>query len=384
MGTEHSTPIVRRATSADAMKITLLYQQVYQGLYPNPLMRNPAQLASFLEQGANVWVIAEIDGTVAASVVYETDPNHRVARVFGGAVLPEYRGLKLLELTMKLGQQQIIGANSSCDVVYATTRTSHQAAQIVTDKLGYKKLGIFPNVHRTDTYETHCLTALYAESALDRRASSFNVHPCLTRLFELVRSECGLAPQPPATPEDLQLDDYHDTMDLELITAKKYALHQFESQKDGGLLQAHFYPFHTPNMVISSPNREIEVFLYAATEDQYCTIIGIKKPRTYNFTWLLDACSSLLRASGVRYIEILVRADKAKTVERVLRSRFIPCAYFPAFQLLDGQRHDFVIFSRTFEIVDCRNLQLTGKNVAYLEEYLINLQEYYLKPQLPG
>lgn len=375
---------IRLATHADAMGITLLYQQVYQGNYSNPLMRDSSILSRYLRDPANVWVVGVAEGRIIGSVVYETDDAHRLSRVFGGAVLPEFRGASVLERAMVLGFDHLTETTGRIDVVYATTRTSTPAPQIVTERLGYKKLGIFPNVHRTDVYETHCLTALFSDGAFVNRFDGFGLHPSIERLYRIVQSECNLGPLLPATADDLALDTFDKTVELEVIAAEKFALHRFEALKAEGHLQSHFYPFHAPNMVITSPCQTVEVFAYMAGADKYCTIIGIKKPREYNFTWLLDRCSRLLQEIGARYIEVLVRADKAKTIERVLQARFIPCAYFPAFQLKDDVRYDFVVCSRTFEILDFRNLKLTGTNMVFLEEYLRNLQDYYLKPKLFG
>ncbi len=376
--------IIRLAKVEDAMSITLLYQQVYQGHYPNPLMRDTAILSAFLTDTANVWVVAELraSGAIIGSVVFEADAPHRLSRSFGAAVMPEFRGHAILEKSMQYGQEHLIGSGNKADVIYGMTRTSSQAPQVITEKLGYKKLGIFPNIRRTDNFETHCLTALYAPDTLHKRFNQFKIHPSIARLFEIVRVECGMPPQPIATKEDFILDDFNQTIDLELITAEKYVLHRFRTQEKLNMLQANFYPFHLPNMVISSPCQTVEIFIYTSSSDTYCTIMGVKKPREYNFTWILDRCTALLRKIGVRYLEVMIRPDKTKIVERVLHARFIPCAYFPAFQLNNGLRYDFVIFSRTFEIPDFHNIHLTGKNMTYLEEYLLNLKQYFLEPHL--
>lgn len=384
MSGQAAQPVIRLATPADAMGITLLYQQVYQGNYSNTLMRDSSILTRYLADPANVWVVAGKGERIVGSVVYETDDKHRVSRVFGGAVLPECRGGGVLEKAMTFGYEHLTSRTGRADLVYATTRTSTPAPQIITERLGYKKLGIFPNVHRTDVYETHCLTALFSRTALDTRFTGFGLHPSIARLYGIVQTECDLPNLSAATAEDLALDDFNKTLDLELIAAEKFALHRFEHLKEEGLLQSHFFPFHQPNMIICSPCQTVEVFVYTAGADKYCTIIGVKKPREYNFTWLLENCARVLQAVGVRYIEVLVRADKAKTIERVLQARFIPCAYFPAFQLHNGRRYDFVVCSRTFEILDFKGLNLTGKNMIFLEEYLQNLQDYYLKPKLFG
>lgn len=376
----HPAPRLRLATAEDATAISVLYQLIYGGNYTNRLMRDTALLKSFLENPANVWVVAEANGQIVGSVVYECDVAHRLSRAFGGAVLPAFRGHQILEKAMVFAQEHLTNTLGAVDVIYATTRTSTPAPQIVTEHLGYKKLGVFPNVHKTDVYETHCLTAFFTTEALWDRHQDFRLHPSILNLYEIVRTECTLARLSPATEADLALDVYPDKIQLELIQAGRFARHRFEAQRDQELLQAHFYPFHSPNIVICSPCQTVEMFIYKAETDNHCTIMGVKKPRSYDFTDILEQCVKLLNDLGVRYIEILVRADKVKTLERVLRARFLPCAYFPAFQLMDGKRYDFVVLSRTFEILDFKYLKLAGKNRIFLDEFVRNIQEHFLSP----
>ncbi|MCX6123778.1 MAG: hypothetical protein NTV34_03395 [Proteobacteria bacterium] len=396
-------PVIRLATIQDALAITILYHRVYGGLYSNQLMRDTLLLEAFLKNAANVWVIAEqldeasgdassdasvevpvkarVSMRVVGSVAYETDSQHRLSRAFGGVVMSEFRGAGILEKAMIFAQSHLMDKTLAVDVVYATTRTSSPAPQIVTEHLGFKKLGIFPNVHKTDVFETHCLTAFFSQEALWARFTQFRLHPRIASLFDAVRSECTLPEIPEATPEDLELDAYSRSIALELVQAEKYANHRFQLQRETGVLKAHFYPFHVPNMVVTSPCQTVEIFMFVAATDKHCTIMGVKKPREIDFTELLDQTVRLLNGIGVRYIEILVRADKCKTLERVMGARFIPCAYFPAFQLVGASRYDFVVLSRTFEILDFTNVRLTGKNRLFLEEYIRNIQEFFLKPR---
>lgn len=390
--TKPAPPHLRLATPRDATGISILYQLVYRGNYTNRLMRDTALLADFLANPANVWVVAEsvgpsdsiAMGQIVGSVVYESDGAHRLARAFGGAVLPEYRGFKVLEKAMVLAQEHLTDTLGAVDVIYATTRTSSPAPQIVTEHLGYKKLGVFPNVHKTDVYETHCLAAFYTAEALWARFQDFKLHPAIMNLFEIVRNECTLPRLVPAEESAFTLEPFPDSINLELITAEKFARKRFEDQRDQELLQAHFYPFHSPNMVISSPCQTVEIFVYKAEVDGHCVIMGVKKPRNYDFTDILEQSVRLLNGIGVRYVEILVRADKAKTIQRTLGARFLPCAYFPAFQLYGEHRFDYVVLSRTFEILDFKYIKLAGKNRIYLEEYIRNIQEQFLNPSQSG
>jgi hypothetical protein len=111
-------------------------------------------------------------------------------------------------------------------------------------------------------------------------------------------------------------------------------------------------------------------------------IVGGKMPNTMNFTELFLHSNRLLREAGARYIEVIVRADKPKILESILKAKFIPCGFFPAFQLIGDQRYDFVVFSRSFEIFDFQNVRLKGLNQVYLEEYYKAWKKMSLNPKL--
>jgi hypothetical protein len=89
-----------------------------------------------------------------------------------------------------------------------------------------------------------------------------------------------------------------------------------------------------------------------------------------------------LRNAGARYIEVIVRADRPKILESIMRAKFIPCGFFPAFQMVNDKRHDFVVFSRSFEIFDFQNVKLKGLNQVYLEEYFKAWKRMSLNPKL--
>jgi hypothetical protein len=366
---------IRTAQPADAEKISLLYHKVYNGKYSDPLMRDTGLLIKFISNRDTVWIVAEINQEIVCSVVYEVDSANHLAKTFGGVVAPEHRGANLLEKSMTFGSK-LLGANPemAVEVIYATTRTATVAAQMVTKKLGYLQLGIFPNVHRTTLYETHGLVARFNPGTLKKRHTDFLLHPTVEELFEIVRHECKLEPLNIASLEQVEkarapltrnLSDYP----LEIVDAPKYVIHRFRNLVNAGQIAYHFYPFHEPNLMIASPADEVQVFLHKAPGEQYCTIVALRKPEGLSKQKILEAVCNLLRDIGVRYIETIVRADRLATVNAVINAGFIPCAYFPAFQVHGDNRYDYVVLSRTFEILDFKNIQLEGANKAYLLHY---------------
>lgn len=259
-------PILRRARPEDASFIVDLYQRVYQGSYSDPMMANSFDLRGALGKSGYHWMVAEAPGVahsqIVGSVVYRYDPQNALAKVFAAVVDPAYRGHALTEKLMTLGYQQLEKASPPVEVVYATTRTVSPAPQKLTAHLGYKKLGIFPNVHRTTDYETHGLTALLSQTALEKRFTQFEQHPSILPIYQIAAEECGLPPMKAANPADFQgknsISSSHFA--LEPIQAPEFVRHRFREKLHVVREHHWFFPFHEPNLLLSTPDQAVEVF----------------------------------------------------------------------------------------------------------------------------
>ncbi|MDM5177845.1 hypothetical protein PO883_11645 [Massilia sp. DJPM01] len=375
---------LRKAIPRDAAQIVDLYQSVYQGDYSDPMMSETARLRAALGRDDYYWIVASIDDRIVGSVVYQHTLTG-FAKVFGAVIENDCRGQNLTERMMEFGYAQL-RAIAHVEVVYATTRTVSSAPQKLTANLGYRKLGIFPNVHKTSGYETHCLTALFTKSAFASRFTDFALHPRLRPLFEIVRRECGL----PAIPDDWiphtsaeNFSRARSALELELIHAPRLTKRRFDEGKNTLVAQEHhtFFPFQEPNLLISSADQDVEVFCYFSETDKHCVLIAIHDLCNAGFADIVEKASVILQDLGVRYIEFIIRADESEKIEIAMQAGFIPCAYFPAMHLIGAQRYDFVIFSRSYEILNFRNIRLEGINHEYLNQYLQLWKKNSLEPE---
>lgn len=377
--------IIRRAVLGDEAGIAGLIHEIYEGTYPDPLLTSMKALRANLMAQEDYFIVACDQDRIVASLLYKVDRNHQLAKASGAVVRPEYRGQDLTQRLMHFGLEELQKEGSPLEAIYATTRTVTRAPQKLTSQLGFKKLGIFPNVHKTEDYETHCLTCFFSKTALNRRYTDFSLHHRIASLYGIVQSEVDLPDLPIATREVIESQEREPSRPvppLEYIDAPKFVLHRFEMLKQNGLLPISFLPFHKPNILITSPDQEVEIFLTLEKSDQHCVIVGMKKPREVYHSLVYHEVCSLLRARGVRYLETLVRADKVLTLNETLKAGFIPCAYFPAFQLYKGYRLDFVILSRTFEMLDLSHVELEGTNRRYLQQYYESWKALCLDPIL--
>lgn len=370
------------AAEVDIFPISQLYFDVYQGAYPDPLMKDFALMTSFIQSPVGFWFIAKDEkNKVVASVLAAYDQEDLIAKAFGAVVRNECRGKGVMEKLLSFGIEFLRNNTAGVDVIYSTTRTVNEAAQTLTEKLGFKKLGIFPNAHRTNDYETHCLAAIIYPEALEKRNANYQIHHEVASLYSIVQEEVALPSLSTIVPESPS-KILVSPGDLEVVKSPKFVSYRYSYLKADKKLEFEFFPFHQPNLVIMSPDQSIELFCHLSSVDGYCVIVGGKMPNNLNFTELFLTSNKLLRDVGARYIEVIVRADRPKILESIIRAKFIPCGFFPAFQKINEKRHDFIVFSRSFEIFDFQNVKLKGLNQVYLEEYFKAWKRMSLNPKL--
>lgn len=370
------------ASEEDIFQISHLYFDVYQGTYPDPLMKDFNLIRQFIKSEAGYWFITkDSNNEVIASVLAAYDKENLIAKAFGAVVRPEFRGQGIMEELLSFGINFLKEKTTGVDVIYSTTRTVNEAAQTLTEKLGFKKLGIFPNAHRTNDYETHCLAAIINPSALEKRYSTYKIHHEISSLYAIVSNEVGIDPLEAIVPE-IPTKVLIEPGDLEVVKSPKFVSYRYNFLKNEKKLEFEFFPFHQPNLVIMSPDQSIELFCHLSSVDGYCVVVGGKMPGNLDFTKLFLNSNRLLRDAGARYIEVIVRADRPKILESILKAKFIPCGFFPAFQLIGDKRYDFLVFSRSFEIFDFQNVKLKGMNQVYLEEYFKAWKRMSLNPKL--
>ncbi|MFP5387360.1 MAG: GNAT family N-acetyltransferase [Bacteriovoracia bacterium] len=370
------------ASEEDIFQISQLYFDVYQGTYPDPLMKDFNLIRQFIKSDSGYWFIAkDSNNEIIGSVLAAYDVDNLIAKAFGAVVRNEFRGQGIMEELLSFGINFLREKTQGVDVIYSTTRTVNEAAQTLTEKLGFKKLGIFPNAHRTNDYETHCLAAIVYDSALAKRHSNYKIHHEISSLYNIVQNEVGLNPLEPIVP-DKPSKVLITPGDLEVVKSPKFVTYRYNYLKSEKRLEFEFFPFHVPNLVIMSPDQSIELFCHLSSVDGYCVIVGGKMPGNLDFTQLFLNSNKLLRDAGARYIEVIVRADRPKILESILKAKFIPCGFFPAFQQIEDKRYDFLVFSRSFEIFDFQNVKLKGMNQVYLEEYFKAWKRMSLNPKL--
>lgn len=368
---------IRRANLKDISRLLELYSMAYNGTYPDSTFTDVNNLIKLINSADRFLFVYESDGEIVASTLFLYEESHLLAKAGGAVVLPDFRGQNITRQILEFGINYINENTKGFELLYITTRTVNRAAQVLTKKMGFKELGVFPNVHKTQDYETHALSVLLYESALKKRYTTFEHHPNSYPLYSIAEKTCEL-PKMDMAKEWIKKEYQGEVPSLEIVEAKEFLNHRFKNLKTRREIDLGFLPFHKPNLLITSPDQRIEVFLYENEIDKHCVFAGLKMDREVSLTNLFIKVSNMLRDRGVRYIEVISRANRLNFIDKLCQAKFLPSAYVPAFQLEGEKRFDYIVFSRSFEVIDFKNIELTGANQEYLSEYVKLWEECHL------
>ena len=130
---------IRRARLEDGPKIIELYYQVYQGTYPDKSMTDNMSFRQTIEDPQVYWFVTEVDEQIVGSLILRYDQDHLLAKAHGAAVHPAHQGKKIQTHILREGLDWLQKNTAGVDVVYATTRSVHQAAQNLVEHFGFKR-----------------------------------------------------------------------------------------------------------------------------------------------------------------------------------------------------------------------------------------------------
>lgn len=372
--------LIRVAKLADMRRIQMLYAEVYGGSYSIPIVTDKEKMRSAIENDDYYWMVAECEGRIVGSLVYAVDLLYRNSKAFGAVVSQEFRKHDLAFTMMKLVLDDITKNKDLVDLVYATTRTANYAPQKLTESLGFIKLGIFPNSNRLQYNETHCLTGYFTERAMQRRRQTPRIIPEIAPFYEIVRKQIKLE-----DPEVIDAKgEYSDhkvkipLLNFETITAPEFVKNRWKKTRSNSFFERIFMPFHEPNLILITPDQGTEVYLTYNQKDKYSVVVG-GVTNEKSFAVVLESIAQKMSAMDMAYVEVIIDAYSPEIQRDALDARFIPTAYFPCGKRMEDKRYDTVVFSRTFDILDFRNVKIISLYKNFLNEYLKLWRENYIE-----
>ena len=373
--------VIGRANVADADELLRLYFLIYQGSYPLAICSNPKAMTAALGDVDTHWyVIRErVSGAIIASTVFETDPLYLIGKLTGVVVHPDFRRLNLASKIIERGTGDLLLPKGTLRSIYTTTRTISRGPQMMCLDNGFLPLGIFPNAHKLQEFETLTLMAKFGEGVLEERKNFVAVPEKIAPLLEIFQeSVCLSRPISTTPPVPVSKEPPSDlrSMDFELIVAPEYVKRRFnEIYTDP---YDRFFPFHKPNILMAPTNGEFEIFGYLNKADGHLAIIALSKSIA-ELSHRLRPLLHSLRDIGVSYIEILIGLQFTDSLNALLEAKFLPSAIYPAMFKQKNQNRDLVVMTRTLEPLNFSGMQIDAGFKPYVEEYVKLWKTMYLE-----
>jgi hypothetical protein len=138
---------------------------------------------------------------------------------------------------------------------------------------------------------------------------------------------------------------------------------------------------------LSTENGAIRAFLNREGKDGHGVVVGLKIDResVAHLEHVLDVVFDTARDLGIEYLELLVDAYSPRYQRAALSAGYLPCAYFPSFELgSGGERRDYLVFARTEAPLNFSNVQMTPRDRQFLDVYLRNTEFRNLVVQMSG
>lgn len=359
------------ASAKDIDSIIDLYIKVYKGKYTLPEVAQADIIAKKVEDPNYFWTLAHLGERVIGSVIFTIDPVNKIGKSYAAAVLGEFRGLDVMRTMVKHSLRMLTERTRTCDVIYATTRTVSFAPQVVLEHLGFLPMGIFPNVRKVESFETHGLEIYFRQPSLEFRRPNPRLVPEVVEFFEIVKDELNLDDQ----AEIVILDELDPrkmgaAIEFEVHDNQEEIREKFDVYQDKDLMQKVFFPFTEPNLLFKAKDDSADIFVNFNSLDGNGVIVGYRfsgKDLRRTLMWFCEEAAN----SGMRYIEMLVNAFLPEMQRIALDAKFLPCAYFPSMKMNnEGMREDYLVFSRSFEKLDFMNMNLVDTNRRFLDAFM--------------
>ncbi|MCR4783079.1 MAG: hypothetical protein K6A35_00985 [bacterium] len=363
--------VIRMGRLEDLDRIRKLYTDIYGNAYTIPEIADPAKTSKALTSPCNyLWIVCEHEKRIVGSVIFAVDPYHHLGEAFGGAIASDFRGCKLIYSMMKRGHSCLLYKDGPCTLIYAMVRTFvstnfHKHLK----ELGYIDLGIFPNVRKVRYYETHSFKICPGPDAFKNRRPLPRIFSQVQTMYRLVDKQLKLGQAimrslqlPPSTEPLIHLNPADPSDYPNGIEAEREKLRQ------AGKLRFGFFPLLEPNVMLINEDKTVRAFFNFQELDGHATMVGLETG-THDMVCLLESVASACERMQAKYLEVLASAYDPMIQAQLWKASFLPCAWFPAARLDNGQRLDYMFASRSFVPLNFKGLKLTEDNKPYLLEF---------------
>ncbi len=362
---------IQEADADDVDEIINLYRAVYGRKYPLSYGTDPDLLKrAILNKETHMCLVARdvMNRVIGGALIVEIDAYNKIGKLLGLVVHPTYQRHKIGNSLVSHVSDFFLKKDPRLNSLYATTRTITVGPQMIFIKNNYLPLGIFPNAHRLHQYETVTLFAKFRENILEKRTPVPSASVKLMPMYGILKNLVPEIDLP--KPEDvkpLAVNEDADEWEFEVIRAPNYVyrkfLERFPDPSD------RFFPFHTPNMLISEKKGRMDIFAYFSKRDGYCTLIKATHPIS-DLNGRLTSLYMQLDDIGVSYIEVLVNVKHTPLIDTLLGGQFLPSAIYPAMREIDNNYEDYIVMSRTMEPLNFKGMHVVSPFKPFIDQYV--------------
>jgi GNAT superfamily N-acetyltransferase len=362
---------VQEADGGDVDEIINLYRAVYGRKYPISYGTDPELLLKAIQnKETHLCIVARdvMNRVIGGALIVEIDSFNKIGKLVGLVVHPTYQRHKIGNGLVSYVSDFFLKKDQRLNSLYATTRTITVGPQMIFVKNGYLPLGIFPNAHRLQQYETVTLFAKHREHLLEKREPVESISSKLLPLYGILQNLVPKISVPKADEEKpVVVPEGKDDWSFEIIRAPHYVYRKFHERFPDP--SDRFFPFHTPNMIISEKNGRMDIFAYFSKRDGYCTLIKATHPIS-ELNGRLTSLYMLLDDIGVSYIEVLVNVKHTPLIETLLGGQFLPSAIYPAMREINNHFEDYIVMSRTMEPLNFRGMAVVSPFKPFIDQYV--------------
>ena len=362
---------LEEALITDANEIINLYRSVYGTKYPIAYGTDPDLLKrAIVDQESHMVLVARdiSKSAIAGVLIVEIDAFNKIGKMVGLVVQPEYQRHKIGNSLVAFVSDFFLKKDQRLNSLYATTRTVIVGPQMIFVKNNYLPLGIFPNAHRLSQYETVSLFAKFREGILEKRLPEKDVPESVVPLYKILENLVPKIKIPVIEEKsDKAIAELNEDWEFEIINAEAYVNRRFHEHFPDP--SDHFFPFHTPNIIISEKKGRMDIFAYFSKRDGYCTLIKATRPIS-ELKGKLTGLYMLLDDIGVSYIEVLVNVKHKPLIETLLSGQFLPCAIYPAMREINKHCEDYIVMSRTMEPLNFKGMHVVSQFKPFIDQYV--------------
>lgn len=362
---------VQEADAGDVDEIINLYRAVYGRKYPISYGSDPELLLKAIQDKETHLCIVGRDvmnRVIGGALIVEIDAFNKIGKLVGLVVHPNYQRHKIGNGLVAHVSDFFLKKDQRLNSLYATTRTITVGPQMIFIKNDYLPLGIFPNAHRLHQYETVTLFAKHRENLLEKREPVASISSKLLPLYGILQNLVPKISVPKADEEKpIVIPEGKDDWSFEIIRAPHYVYRKFHERFPDP--SDRFFPFHTPNMIISEKKGRMDIFAYFSKRDGYCTLIKATHPIS-ELNGRLTSLYMQLDDIGVSYIEVLVNVKHTPLIETLLGGQFLPSAIYPAMREINNHCEDYIVMSRTMEPLNFRGMAVVSPFKPFIDQYV--------------